>query len=488
METKKFLDGEGLKTLWSEITSLQSDYNETDETSPNYIKNKPFTIDVIPEEVIEEFAFTTSDTIDSSTGLPTMQYVQLFSDLTIGQKMNLQFTYPKLAAATGEPELDADGNIVNKTVRFENITVGNFVDAMGSQFLDSPAIMMGPEALISTLPASVQAVAIPNDDIVFVYSNATLANGAQVPLLITALVDKTSATMWSTQVVNASVLTYRNEEISLKATRENGIALQSDWDEYDNTKSDFIRNKPFGENVVKTPMNEFYLDTFDTYIDDTVGVLNRPLGIEEGKTYPVTLWTTEDETSTITMTCISELEGFTLPEGSKMLFWSEDNSLYFILDKVNFINEEIVYSENNAIIPFINDNVYKMIIDGLPNSNDTYDRIVAKKIDPEYLPEADQLYVPNSTNAQSGKAVKEAMDKLKNSFPSSVLTKMMAPTTLGDGHVKVQLNTTDYTTTPNSTVYDIYTEGIGLNSNLKTKSNTFLLIFSLKCCIIYFSS
>ena len=46
--------------------------------------------------------------------------------------MNLQFTYPKLAAATGEPELDADGNIVNKTVRFENITVGNFVDAMGS--------------------------------------------------------------------------------------------------------------------------------------------------------------------------------------------------------------------------------------------------------------------------------------------------------------------------------------------------------------------
>jgi hypothetical protein len=75
METKKFLDGEGLVTLWKEITSLQSDYNETDETSPNYIKNKPFTIDVIPEEIIEEFTFTTSDTIDNSTGLPTMQYV-----------------------------------------------------------------------------------------------------------------------------------------------------------------------------------------------------------------------------------------------------------------------------------------------------------------------------------------------------------------------------------------------------------------------------
>jgi hypothetical protein len=137
-------------------------------------------------------------------------------------------------------------------------------------------------------------------------------------------------------------------------------------------------------------MNEFYLDTFDTIIDDTVGILNRPLGIEEGKTYPVTIWTTEGETSTITMTCISELEGITIPEGSKMLLWSEgSNSLYFILDKANFINEEIIYSENNAIIPFISDNIYKMIIDGLPNSNQTYDRIITKKIDSKYLPKAD---------------------------------------------------------------------------------------------------
>ena len=72
METKKFLDGEGLKTLWNEITSLQSDYNETDETSPNYIKNKPFTIDVIPEVMGEKKSFTTADTIDSSTRLPAM--------------------------------------------------------------------------------------------------------------------------------------------------------------------------------------------------------------------------------------------------------------------------------------------------------------------------------------------------------------------------------------------------------------------------------
>jgi hypothetical protein len=112
-----------------------------------------------------------------------------------------------------------------KTVRYENIEVGNFADAMGSQFLDSPAIMMGPGAMIATLPESIQKVAIPNDDIVFVYSNATLANETKVPLLITAMVDKTSNIMWSTQVVNASVLAYQSEEISLETSRENGIAL-----------------------------------------------------------------------------------------------------------------------------------------------------------------------------------------------------------------------------------------------------------------------
>ena len=144
--------------------------------------------------------------------------------------MNLQFTYPKLAVATGEPELDADGNIVNKTVQFESVEIGNFADVMGSQFLDSPAIMMGPGALIATLPESIQRVAIPNDDIVLVYSNATLANGTKVPLLITALMDW-SAGGYSTYVATCHTSTFETEKINLVANRENHIALQSDWDE-----------------------------------------------------------------------------------------------------------------------------------------------------------------------------------------------------------------------------------------------------------------
>ena len=46
--------------------------------------------------------------------------------------MNLQFTYPELAAATGQPQYDDNENIITKTVRYENVEVGNFADAMGS--------------------------------------------------------------------------------------------------------------------------------------------------------------------------------------------------------------------------------------------------------------------------------------------------------------------------------------------------------------------
>jgi hypothetical protein len=165
-----------------------------------------------------------------------------------------------------------------------------------------------------------------------------------------------------------------------------------------------------------------------------VGILNRSLGIELGKEYLVTIWTTEGETSTMTMGCVdgSAINGSTMPEGCKLLLWIEDASIYFIIDNANVVNEEIVYSENNAIIPIISDNVYKMVIDGLPNSNQTYDRIVTKKIDSKYLPEVDQNYKPNSTNAQSGKAVAAAVQAVQNKIPSNYISGIYTSTTMGD--------------------------------------------------------
>ena len=46
--------------------------------------------------------------------------------------MNLQFTYPELAAATGLPQYDDNGEVIFNTVWYENVEVGNFADAMGS--------------------------------------------------------------------------------------------------------------------------------------------------------------------------------------------------------------------------------------------------------------------------------------------------------------------------------------------------------------------
>ena len=479
METKKFLDGEGLKTLWDEITALQSDYNETDETSPNYIKNKPFTIDVTPEEVIEEFTFTTSDTIDESTGLPTMQYVQLFSDLTIGQKMNLQFTYPELAAATGLPQYDDNGEVIFKIVRYENIEVGNFADAMGSEFLDSPAIMMGPGALIATLPESIQKVAIPNDDIVFVYSNATLADGTKTPLLITALIDWTTGE-YSTYVNNCMVNTFIPENVEFNADPITKQMLQANWDQSNKEEVDYIKNKPFGEEILITPINEIYIKDFPLLTDDNSSIryADFSLGLEVDKTYTIKIYDKDNSLIGIVTAVGVEAQSAIpeLPAGIKLLYASDADEI-LAADGLDFDeNGNPIYAPNKTILFDIDDDIYKSEIVELPANGRTYDRIKIKKIPSKYLEiDVDQEFNETSENPQSGISVSKAILQLKNKLPSSVITSLTTPTTLGDQHVKVQFDSTNANTYPNSVTYDIYTEGIGLNSDLNTTNKDTLV-------------
>lgn len=490
METKKFLDGEGLKTLWDEITALQSDYNETDETSPNYIKNKPFTIDVIPEEVIEEFTFTTSDKIDESTGLPTMQYVQMFDDLTIGQKMNLQFTYPELAAATGQPQYDDNGNIITKTVKFENVEVGNFADAMGSQFLDSPAIMMGPGALIATLPESIQRVAIPNDDIVFVYSNATLANGTKVPLLITALMDQSTGN-YSTYIANCSIATFIPKEVIFEANEDVCNSFQGDWTEGDNTKINYIRNKPFGEELIPAPIGEIYEDSFIEKYGTTelngseifMGILNHSFGSEIGKQYEVQYTIPGEGVTTFNFSCVDNTVIDDIPDGVHLLGDLNDKgqlqSILFIMDNAIYQNNDsndiwdVAYSPNNAAIFWIA-GLSKIEIKNLDKQG-LYNRIKLTKIPQKYLElDMDQTFDGTSKKPQSGIAVQEALNAFISKMPSSVVSDLSYPSGMGDGHISWTplTNTSVY---PQAVSYALYTEGIGRNENLETQNKETLV-------------
>ncbi len=474
METKKFLDGEGLKTLWSEITSLQSDYNETDESSPNYIKNKPFTIDIIPEEIVEEFTFTTSNTIDSSTGLPTMQYVQLFNDLTIGQKMNLQFTYPELAAATGLPQYDDNGEVIFKTVKFENIEVGNFADAMGSEFLDSPAIMMGPGVLIETLPEEIQRVAIPNDDIVFVYSNATLANGVTTPLLITALMDWSTGG-YSTYVNNCIVNTFIPENVEFNADSITKQMLQANWDQSNKEEVDYIKNKPFGEDIEKTPINEIYIKDFPLLVDNdsSIRYANFSFGFELDTTYTFKVY---DKNNNL----ISVLEGVCVeaqslapafPKESKVIYIAQIDEALAIENLDIDSDGNPIYAPDKTILFDIDDSVYKTEIVEFPTNGRTYDRIKIKKISSKYLEiDVDQEFSETSENPQSGISVNKAILQFKNKLPASVITHLTVPATLDDKHVVVQYNSSNTNTYPYSNTYSIYTQGIGLNSDLKTST------------------
>ena len=185
-----------------------------------------------------------------------------------------------------------EAGIITKTVRYENIEIGNFADAMGSSFLESPAIMMGPSALIATLPESIQKVAIPNNDLVFVYSNATLANGAQTPILITGLIDPSTGN-YSLQKIDCSVNTWIKEEINLNISRENGIALQSDWSQNDPEKFGYIKNRTHGISLdfiqdlqLKSAPLHVVVDSDDA-AETGYALLDTKLNFTLGKTYAI---------------------------------------------------------------------------------------------------------------------------------------------------------------------------------------------------------
>ena len=95
---------------------------------------------------------------------------------------------------------------------------------------------------------------------------------------------------------------------------------------------------------------------------------------------------TADGIETVSLDCLNYIEGSTIPEGCHCLWDSSSMSLY-ALDNATIENDAIVYSANEAIIPFDTD-IYKIIIHNILDG-ETYERAVVNKIDKKYLPKAD---------------------------------------------------------------------------------------------------
>lgn len=250
-----------------------------------------------------------------------------------------------------------------------------------------------------------------------------------------------------------------------------GIVPQTDWNQTDETKADYIKNKPFGAEVTETPVGELYADNGILY-DGIMYMYNHSLGMVIGETYTATAYTDDTVYGTIS---VMATDGTTLgsefPEGSIGICMLDSSGVIsepIGFDKLffDYDNQFFSYSDSHCLIANMDDTITKMVIEGLEG---TYERVVYHKLSDEYLDiTVDQTFNAQSPNAQSGVAVDHALESVTNQFPGSVITQITAPTTLGDQHIKVSYAGGNSSTHPTSSFYNVYTEGIGLNSDLNT--------------------
>lgn len=243
-----------------------------------------------------------------------------------------------------------------------------------------------------------------------------------------------------------------------------------DWNQTDETKANYIKNKPFGAEAIETPVGELYADSGKLIADGQMYQYNHSLGIIAGETYMATAYVGETMYGQLPLTALDNSSlGSELPEGVIALCIMEsDGSVDTLVGFDNCIVDDgnPIYSNSHCLIGNMDDTITKIVIEGLEG---TYERVVYHKLPNEYVDVAvDKTFNPQSLNAQSGAAVEQAIDDVTNKFPRNVITQLSTLTTLGDQHIKVSYAGGNSSTHPTSSFYNVYTEGIGLNSDLNT--------------------
>lgn len=200
-------------------------------------------------------------------------------------------------------------------------------------------------------------------------------------------------------------------------------ALPVDWNENDESKLSYIKNRTHWKEEVKRD----YTVLPNAEPDPTFGLIayGKKIGLEIGKEYTFDAYNTMGEIATeqvvIAEAPVEDI-GF---EGVPYV----DTPYVSLYDGVDFdFVEEMFILADNCIYFINNPDIEKVVIRGLPSVE-----ITVHKIPNEYLPKIDQTYLPESKNAQSGIAVQDALlsytigtqNILDNSIP---LKKLEQPT------------------------------------------------------------
>ena len=432
---------------------MQGDYNETDENSPSYVKNKPFGCTNVGTTLVQDKELVLATGFDWEDSLK-------FAELELGRTYTVIL---KVVEAGANPVEITVPDVLCVDVK----SAFNFSDV-------TPGIAICPSDLGAELDGMGIAWTL-NENFTFLVMNTS--DTAAMTLFM--LFDSDGAPVTDVQAFATIQI-----ESAFAVNPDYLHLFQGNYGETDPDSPNFIKNKPFGDDVFVTPVGEIYADADNLVMENQFYQLEHSLGIQVDNIYPIKLYTGDSLYTTLETHALDvNLLDPNVPAGIVALCVLKANGTLDIiagLDNAAYdsVNHTFVYSDthcliaNGNLLTNYNPTITKVVIEGLPDA--TYNRHVARKISTKYI-DTDLKFDKYSTKPQSGMAVAEACSQIVDQMPNTVITKVEAPSTLGDQHIKVVNGGGSSYTNPGEQYLNIYTEGIGLNSDLETDYKTTLI-------------
>lgn len=176
--------------------------------------------------------------------------------------------------------------------------------------------------------------------------------------------------------------------------------IQTDWMQNDAEKPDYIKNRPFYKEQTAVDYVTLYASNMDA--DLQLGFYGKRIGLAVGQTYSVDIVSDTGETTTVDCECVDCAEDLNLPNDTIPLLGNNDFSIF---DGVFLDDEGNPAVANNAVYT-TNSHIVSVTIHGVSSIDE-----VIHKIPNEFL-EVDNTFDANSPKPQSGKAVKQALNRL----------------------------------------------------------------------------
>lgn len=390
---------------------VQSDYNENNDESFAYIKNRPFIKNIITEELDYTPIETAYDEI--------IQIVDEDSSFMYGfavkrENYNLEIDYEYgLQLIIDDESQSYTGTAIDGmdwTGLYGSVLVYN-------NDINLPIIIYGATNIDLQNETCTGLVDENGQQVVDDQGRRLADPNATLYLFYKSKVDEIT--------VEEKLLGVPSEihYIEIEGDSDYINAFQSNWNINDDKEISYIKNRPFYENIYESRELRLEYNPNTALVGNMYCSYEGSFGLINGEEYDIIIDSVYINTYSTKAICTDDLSEYepyfqiTLPEGSLALVDNIGGSyVALLIQNCDFVNGNYIYSENSSI--YFNNEAYdiKYTIkgDSLPLRQVTD----LKKLDNKFI-NTDLTFDRNSENPQSGKAVQEALAGLGITYKTS---------------------------------------------------------------------